>query len=201
MAASEVLPWVALRRGRPLDPRGEGRAAADPDALFRAALKEHGRLLVWDLDGIEGHRPQLDVYRRFEGKGLWVEGGARTVGTLVDILVAGADVAVINRRRMQRIDLLAEATQLTPQLAVCLEEGPGVPPVRADPSNSPADLFSEAYRAGIERGVYLHHAGLQEIPTWVDVLEGMELYAGPVPVSDRQIGTEGRVVANLYELV
>lgn len=169
--------------------------------MIRTAEKEYGRVLIWDLEGLAGGDPQLEVYRRFEGKGLWVEGGARSIGTLVDILVAGADVAVINARRMGGLDVLAEASQLTGQLAFCVEEGPASRPGGTDARHPPSDLFQEARDAGIERGVYLHHPVLPEVPSWVDALEGMELYAGPVPLKAGEPQTEGRVVANFYELV
>lgn len=200
MVASEVLPWVALRWGRPRDPTGEAKGAGDLK-MIRAAEKAYGRILVWDLEGIAGGAPQLDVYRRFEGKGLWVEGGARSLGTLVDVLVAGAEVAVINGRRMGGLDVLTEANQLTGQLAFCVEEGPGVHPGRLDVRREPADLFREARRAGIERGVYLHYPYLEAVPSWVEALEDMELYAGPVPVRGGEPQAEGRVIVNLYGLV
>jgi hypothetical protein len=197
----EVLPWVALRWGRPRDPAGSRKDPRKRDEMFRAALKDYGRLLVWDLEGRRGGDPQLEVYRRFEGKGLWVEGGARNIGTLVDILVAGAEVAIINGRQLGGPDVLAEASKLTGQLAFCLEEGPGLSP---QPSASPetlADLFRGAHAAGIDRGLYLHHPVLREVPAWVSEIEGMEIYAGPVPVSGGRPQIEGQVVANLYELV
>lgn len=170
--------------------------------LLNAGLKAHGRCLMWDLDGIRGGTPQLDLYRRFEGRGLWVDAGARNVDTLVDILVAGADVAVINQRRMGRLEEYTEASQLSGQLAICVEEGvaaKGANPQRHDAR--PSDLFREAQRGGIERGVYLNHKGLGQVPTWVSELEGMELYAGPVPIYDGRPRSAGRVVADLFELV
>ncbi|MFQ5553264.1 MAG: hypothetical protein ACE5EW_06060 [Thermoplasmata archaeon] len=201
MAPSEILPWAALRWGRPRDPAGNRKGVARSDEMFQAALKKYSRLLVWDLEGIRGGDPQLEVYRRFEGKGLWVDGGARNVGTLVDVLVAGADVAVINGRRMGGHEVIAEASRLTGQLAFCLEEGPGLRPVQEDGRKTPSALFREAQSAGVERGLYLHHPILHEVPAWVADVEGLELYAGPVPVSAGEPQAEGRVVANLFELI
>lgn len=200
MAVSDVLPWVALRWGRPRDPTGKTKGAGDLEML-RAAGKKYGRVLVWDLEGVAGGDPQLEIYRRLEGKGLWVEGGARTVGTLVDILVAGAEVAVINGRRMGGSEVLAEANQLTGQLAFCVEEGSDLKPGGKELDREPFDLFLEARRLGIERGVYLRYPLLREPPPWIEELEDIELYAGPVPVVGGQPQVEGRVVANLYELV
>lgn len=164
-------------------------------------MEDYGRLLIWDLEGRWGGGPQLEVYRRFEGKGLWVEGGARTIGTLVDILVAGAEVAVIDGRQLGGPDVLAEASKLTGQLAFCLEEGPGPSPRPPAKPETVADLFRGAEAAGIDRGLYLHHPVLREIPAWVSEVEGMEIYAGPVTVSAGHPQIEGRVVANLYELI
>ena len=200
MSGSEVLPWVALRRGRPRNPTGKTKGAGDL-GMLEAAGKKYGRVLIWDLEGTAGGVPQLEVYRRFEGRGLWVEGGARTLGTLVDVLVAGAEVAVINGRRMGGFEVLSEANELTGQLAFCVEEGPDVKRGGGDPQREPSDLFREAREAGIERGVYLHYPLLRERPSWIEGLEDMELYVGPVRVAGGQPQVEGRVVANLYELV
>ncbi len=169
--------------------------------MLRDAGKKYGGVLIWDLQGTAGGVPQLEVYRRFEGEGLWVESGARTLGTLVDVLVAGAEVAVINARRMGGPKVLSEASELTGQLAFCVEEGSDVKGRGGDPQREPSDLFREAREAGIERGVYLHYPLLSERPSWIEEVEDMELYVGPVRVSGGQPQVEGRVVANLYELV
>ncbi|MDX1534188.1 MAG: hypothetical protein R3291_01030 [Thermoplasmata archaeon] len=198
MPASNVLPWVALRWGRPRDPAEKTKGPGDLHML-RAAGKEHGRVLVWDLEAMAGGDPQLEVYRRHEGKGLWVDSAARNLGTLVDVLVAGAEVAVINASRMRRPDVLAEANQLTGQLAYCVEQGPAAP-TQDDPSD-PLGLFQEALEVGIERGVYLRYPQLHDVPTWVEKLEEMELYVGPVPVVAGVPQVEGRVIANLYEMI
>jgi hypothetical protein len=200
VTASDILPWVALRWGRARDPAATAKGAGDLKML-RDAGEKYGRLLVWDLEAVAGGDPQLEIYRRLEGKGLWVEGAAHTLGTLVDVLVAGAEVAVINGRRMRGFEVLTEANQLTGQLAYCVEEGPDLKTSPADPAREPADLFRDARRAGIERGVYLRYPLLHELPPWVEEVEDMELYAGPVPVRGGQPQVDGRVVANLYELV
>lgn len=169
--------------------------------MLQDAGKKYGRVLIWDLEGTAGGVPQLEVYRRFEGRGLWVESGARNLGTLVDVLVAGAEVAVINGRRMGGSEVLSEASELTGQLAFCVEEGPDLKGGGGDPPREPSDLFREAREAGIERGVYLHYPLLRKRPSWIEELEDMELYVGPVRVAGGQPQVEGRVVANLYELV
>lgn len=197
-----MLPWVAVRGGRPRSLVGEGSPESDLDEVLRAGLKAYGRLLLWDLNGIERGDPQLEIYRRFEGKGLWVDAGARTLGTLVDVLVAGAEIAVVHQRRMGDVSQLAEAQKLTPQLALCVEETPELAETASDtPLTAPVDLFRGAFEAGIERGVYLKPEGLHEVPSWVSSLEGMELYAGPVSTPGGEPQAEGRVIADLLELV
>lgn len=180
VAAPELLPWVAIRAGIPLSPMGQGRFEGDLKVTVRSGLREFGKLLVWDLDGMERGNPQLDLYRQFEGKGLWVDAGVRNIDGLIDVLVAGADIAVINLRILPRLDLLEEAAEMTDRLSLCVEESQGV--LAADPRARGAravDLFKQAAGLGIPKGIYLSYEVVKAEPDWVKSVEGMTLFAGP----------------------
>lgn len=154
------------------------------EALLQG-LKTYGRLLLWDIDGIERGQPNLDLYRRYEGKGLWVDEGVAGVEPMIDLLVAGADVAVLNLRTFPGLAALQEAGQMTERLALCIEEGPG-PLTREVTSQRlrPADLFRQAQGAGIRRGIYLRQGPLPGAPEWATSLEEFTLFVGPLALAD-----------------
>lgn len=197
MASGQVLPWIATRDGQPLSPTGLPADGRGFEALVGEALKRFERLLLWDVDGIERGRPQLDLYRRFEGRGLWVDAGVETLDGFIDVLVAGADVGVLNLRTLPRVDDLEEAGELTEKLAVCVEEGkrPLIRDRRHRALTAP-DAFRRASQAGIRRGVYIRDTGVQEPPAWAGKLEGMDLFLGPSPEA-----RPWRAVVDVYELM
>ncbi len=198
----ELLPWLAIRRGRPVSPTGLGEGDQELRGLVSKALKDYGRLLLWDVDGIERGRPDLALYKRFEGKGLWVDEGVDSVGGLIDVLVAGAEVAVLNLKRFPSLRDIHIARELTEKLAVCVEETQGA--LTRDPLSRnmlAPDLFREALKAGVGKGVYLRGPGLQEAPEWVDALEEMELYSGPTKPVHIEDQAAWRAVVDVFELI
>ncbi len=201
--AGEVLPWLAMRGGKPLSPTGLPGEAPPLSELIADTLKRHRKLLLWDVDGIERGRPQLELYRRFEGRGLWVDAGVDNLEGFIDVIVAGAEVAVLNLRTLTKMAYLQEAGKMTEKLAVCVEEGDGV--VTRDRRiryMRPQDLFREAQRSGITKGVYLRDSGLQAAPDWVETTEGISLYSGPVS-SFKGLSRmpSWRAVVDVYELI
>lgn len=201
VAEGGILPWLTVRRGKPLSTLGSASSQAELEELIKGALKEYGRLLLWDLDAMERGKPQLDLYKRFEGKGLWVDAGVSSVDAIIDVIVAGADVAVLNLRTLPRLNILHEAGDMTDRLALCVEEGEEVLSWdRRLRGLRPLELFKEAMAAGISRGVYLRHGGLIERPTWAGSLSGVDLYVGPVEATGRKPSVEGAVV-DLYGLI
>ncbi len=199
-----MLPWLAARDGQPLSPTGRSADGRKLTELVAEALKRFERLLLWDVvDGFERGRPQLDLYRRFEGQGLWVDGGVDTTDGFIDVLVAGADVAVLNLRTLPRLEALEEAGALTEKLAVCVEEGDRTfIRDRRHQSLVPEEAFRRALRAGIPRGVYIRDSGVQDPPAWAGELQGMELFLGPSDASvSRLEELSWSPVVDLYELV
>lgn len=203
MATPQVLPWLAARRGNPLSPTGRAADERDLRDLIAQALKRYDRLLLWDVDGIERGRPQLELYRRFEGQGLWVDSGVRSTDGFIDVLVAGADVAVLNLRTLPRLKGLEEAGTLTDKVAICVEEGDR--PLIRDRKHrnlSPAAAFRRGLQAGIGRGVYIRDAGVRDPPAWAGEFREMELYLGPVESWGSDVASvPWRPVVDVYEAV
>ncbi len=93
-----------------------------------SALKEHGRVLLWDVEGIRNNRPRLDLVKSFEGRGLWVNAGVRSAEGVIDVLVAGAERAVIDVSTVSDLGQLGRASDLTESLALCVDhEAPRKP--------------------------------------------------------------------------
>ncbi len=203
VASRELLPWLAMRGTRPLSPMGLSTGKQELSHLITTALKRYERLLLWDLDGMERGRPNLELYRRFEGKGLWVDSGVESVDSFIDVIVGGAEVAVLNLRALPSLDQLREAGGMTEKLAVCVEDGDGVlTRDRRIRHMRPQDIFREALRAGVTKGIYLREAGLPEAPDWEEALEGMTLFSGPASsFGARKDRLQWRAVVDVYELI
>lgn len=197
-----MLPWLAIRRGRPVSPTGLGEGGRELRDLISTMLKEYGKLLLWDVDGMERGRPDLALYRKFEGKGLWVDEGVQSVGDLMDVLVAGAEVAVLNVKTFPSLEGLQIAGEMMDKLAICVEETQGA--LTRDPYSKgmlPPDFFRVALQAGIRKGIYIQGAGLQEAPGWSHALEDSELYWGPArPPGEGEQASIG-VLVDVYELM
>jgi len=118
MGEFEVLPRLRLRSGRAV--RTDGGVVTRPDtlALINGLLADIGRVLVWDLDGIERERPSLDLFRPFEGDAVWLDAGVRTANDLIDVLVAGVEKAVIGTRTLRQPSELDEARDLSEDIVV-----------------------------------------------------------------------------------
>ncbi len=202
MPVPEVLPWLAMRAGRPLSPTGLRSGGPDLVEMVTKPLKDHKRLLLWDVDGIDREKPRLEFYRRFEGKGLWVDGGIRNLDGVIDVLVAGAEVAVLDMATFPSLEDLEAAGELTDKLAVCVREGETSGRERRLLNLRPIDIFREALRSGISRGVYLHSSSLRQVPEWVHSLEEMELFVGPAkPPGAGDESRPRRFVVDAYELI
>jgi len=118
MGEFEVLPRLRLRGGHAVRPNGALEARADTFTLINRLLVDHGRVLLWDLDGIERDRPALDMFRRFEGDAVWLDAGIRTADALIDVLVLGVEKAVIGTRTLRRPNELEDARDLSDDIVV-----------------------------------------------------------------------------------
>jgi hypothetical protein len=69
-------------------------------------LDENRRVYVLDLDGIERNKPNLDLYQRIsEYCRIWVDSGPRSLGDVVDIVMAGATSITVRRDLWPELDI------------------------------------------------------------------------------------------------
>jgi hypothetical protein len=116
MDGFSVLPRLVVRGGTARVGGPRRLRGKELHGLVSAAIERHGRILLWDWDGIAANRPSLDLLRRFEGEGLWVDGGVRHAGDVADLLVAGAERAVVGTKTLASVADLQHAAELTENL-------------------------------------------------------------------------------------
>ncbi len=100
-----LVPCMMLRKGQvclpgpdgPVVARDAAGAPVDPFDVVDRLRGEHQRLYLVDLDGIERGDPQLAYLQELSRDiTLWVDAGVPTAESAIDILVAGADRAVLS---------------------------------------------------------------------------------------------------------
>jgi hypothetical protein len=179
VAESAILPRLVVRKGEALSWDGVVPWRELVDSLDRA-LQDFGRVLVWDLEGIERNRPNLELYRRFEGESLWVDAGVRFADSVIDVLVAGAERAVVGTKTLRSLAELEEARDLTENLVPLLDFVRGrlwaAESIRDLP---PRDLLRRWREMGLDTALVLEETGdfprslLEEAPDGLAVLAGL----------------------------
>jgi len=133
------MPAVLIRRGRicrPADPVPQPLTNAqgdhiDPFDIIDRLAHQYSKLYLIDLDGIERGEPQLDYVQEFSRDiPLWVDAGVRTADQSIDILVAGAQRAVISSSELSGPEELERAWELSTELAFEIVLTGGNPQVR-----------------------------------------------------------------------
>jgi len=121
--ALRVIPAVSLRGGdvvvvnnhsyEPVED-AQGRAFA-LDEFAQVFLKEFDAVLVFDIDGIEGGRPQFDEAARLEGSPLevWWDGGVRDHDDVIGILTSGVHKALVSTRSLAAAGEISKAVELS----------------------------------------------------------------------------------------
>jgi Histidine biosynthesis protein len=125
---------MLLRRGQVCRPGENGPSPAlapsgaplDPFDVIDRIVRNYSLLYLVDLDGIERTEPQLDYIQEFSRDiALWVDGGVRDADQSIDILVAGAQRAVVSSAMLEGPEELERAWGLTTELAfeIAIEDG------------------------------------------------------------------------------
>lgn len=130
---------------------GPDGGALDPFDVVERLTKEYTYLYLVDLDGIEHQEPQLDYIQEFSRDiTLWVDGGVRTADQSIDILVAGAQRAVVSSAILEGPEELERAWGLSPELAFEIVTEEGRPLVRPEwPDLEPVALARTAREIGL----------------------------------------------------
>jgi hypothetical protein len=184
-----LMPCVLLRRGRVCVPGADGPVVAhrvdgtdyDVFDVLDTLAPDYPTVYLADLDGLERNDPQLEYIQEISRETtLWVDAGVRTADSAIDILVAGADRAVLSSSYLRGPRELKRAWRLSTELVFEIELADGgVAPV--DPAwgaTGALDLASLARAAGPDtlilspRGEDPDWHLIWEVaaggPTWVD---------------------------------
>ena len=181
MPEPALLPRLVIRGDAALSWNGPVPEKEVLEALDRA-LQDFGRVFIWDLEGIERNRPNLQLLRHFEGESLWVDPGIRSAEAVIDVLVAGAERVVVGTKTLRRLSDLDEARELTENLVPLLDFARGrlwaPESVLAVP---PPELLRTWRGQGTDTVLLLDEQG--EIPDSLlrGAPDGLALFAGLVP--------------------
>jgi hypothetical protein len=129
----ELVPALLLRRGEVCLPGPEGpvvvrtpeRQPLDPFDVLDKLRADYDRIYLVDLDGIETGKPQLEYIQEFSREvDLWVDAGVPTADAAIDIIVAGAQRAVLSTESLRGPVELKRAWRLSTDWAFELAVGP-----------------------------------------------------------------------------
>ena len=121
-AAPTLVPCLLLRKGRVCLPGPDGPVAVrskagpplDPFDVIDRLSPQYDRLYLVDLDGIERGSPQLDYIQELSrDMDLWVDAGVPSADAAIDILVAGAQRAVLSSSHLRSPVELRRAWKLS----------------------------------------------------------------------------------------
>ncbi len=155
-SSARLVPCLMIRGGRVCLPAEDGPLPAldstgqSPDILDLAdhLASVYKRVYVVDLDGIEHNRPQLDYLQEIAKSGdTWVDAGVQTGDQAIDILVTGAQRAVLSSGRLQSLREVRRAWRLSQDLVFEIELSQGSTSGRApDFSSVPPITLAEGVK-------------------------------------------------------
>lgn len=144
-----VVPFLELE-GRTLIRRAY---ALGEMSEFVSKLSDKFKMVyVADLDGLNKNRPQLDVVREIsEEMPTMYEGGVRRANNVIDMLITGAERAVVGTATLLHFEDLRVAFKLSENITFKVDFGDGI--VSFDPhiaGRAFRDLASEVVEIGIK---------------------------------------------------
>ena len=178
MAELEILPWAVIRGQEAM----QGSITVPIEDLLPVledALESYHKVLLWDMDGIERNQPRLDLIRKFEGLGLWVDAGVRYAETVIDVLVAGADKAVVGTKSVWGLEEVRESYRMTENLVLQIDYNGGViHPGRARAKPTPGELSKWVSSLGGDAVLLLSTEKPPDSPAVRAAAEHVQVYAG-----------------------
>ncbi len=183
-----LIPALMLQHGEVYLPSEEGPVPArredgsryDPFDVLDRLTAQYALVYLVDLDGVNRAEPQLEFLQELSrDASLWIDGGVRTAEQAIDILVAGAERAVLSSALLRGARELRRAWRLSTEYVFELELG--ADGLTATPEWETRDL---AGMVAVVRGVGIDHlvvsprgidpdwATIASVaaggPTWVD---------------------------------
>jgi Histidine biosynthesis protein len=159
-AGPQLVPCMMLRRGQVCLPGPDGPVVAvdmngaplDPFDVVDRIVTKYRRLYLVDLDGIERGVPQLAYMQELSRDiTLWVNAGVPTADLAIDILVAGAERAVLSTESLRGPVEVRRAWKLSTDWVFEIEISPGGGLVASKewPSRDPTTVVDSIREVGI----------------------------------------------------
>lgn len=186
--STTLVPCLLLRHGEvylpsrngPVPARAPGGGRWDPFDVVDRLAADYALIYLVDLDGVDSGEPQLDFLQELSRDAtLWVDGGVRTSEQAIDVLVTGAQRAVLTSTALEGPRELARAWRLSTELVFEVELDASGLVANADwDFDDPLDLVNEVRGVGVDHIVLsprevdpsweLVRAVAAGGPTWVD---------------------------------
>jgi hypothetical protein len=99
MSIMEIIPIITLKNNKIQD----DLISFDNISQY---FNEGEKIYVLDLDGIEKNKPNLCWYQKVSNSfDLWIDGGSRKFGDLVDIFMQGANAITVRRALIPKLNI------------------------------------------------------------------------------------------------
>jgi hypothetical protein len=127
----------------------------DPFEVIDRLSAEYPLIYLVDLDGVERAEPQLDFLQELSRDAtLWIDGGVRTADQAIDILVTGAQRAVLSSATLRGPRELRRAWRLSTELVFEVElDAHGVVAPGDWGTTGPVDLVTSVREVGVDHVV------------------------------------------------
>lgn len=103
----DKIPAISILRGEAVFRKGEKyEPAGKPAEIVEKLGKRFERILLVDIDALEGREPQFSLFQELsEGDAeLWLDTGAQVAGDLVHPFVTGASTVVVGSKCLRTLD-------------------------------------------------------------------------------------------------
>lgn len=92
----KIIPFIPVLNGNMVSAEGN-RYKKLGNAVETVESSNYETFYVIDINGLLKNRPQINLIQEMsKGKNLWVESGVRLAEDAIDVLMAGAEYAVLN---------------------------------------------------------------------------------------------------------
>ncbi len=119
-----MVPYIELQ-GRTLLMRAYPRGKMS--AFVSKLSDSYDKLYLADLDGMSRNKPQLDVAREIcEEMPTFYEGGVRVASNVIDMLITGADNAVVATSTLSSLEELRRAFMLSENITFKVDFRDGI---------------------------------------------------------------------------
>ena|GEM_PF-1061460 len=163
---------------------------------------------IVDIDGIEKQRPQLSVIGRISSLAeIWVDAGLRTAEGAFDLLIEGAECAVMGTKTIASLDEFDKACEDCESIGLCIEYAHGLVISRSEEIKrmTPVELARSAETSGASK-LFFVDLGISEgeqhdwnvIRTIAEVTK-LPFYVGTISASNSEflskMGVKGGLIS------